>query len=190
MHRSRGLGHGVVVSKSCYNTVIVLSVVLSDCCKPMNSCQEWAFSISGLEVWLQAFQLPMIAKCEAVPNEICRSCLFQEFIPVIPLGMSKQPLPTRRRFLRAAARSTSCTSSALLHHAHPFVAAAEKNLSHAQKQRGWSWSCAMSLLQTINNYRDWAFSSSGLEAGLPAFLLPLFTKCDALPEGDLFDMLV
>ena len=34
MHRSRAFGHGVVVSKICYNTVIVLSVVLCDCCKP------------------------------------------------------------------------------------------------------------------------------------------------------------
>ena len=35
-----------------------------------------------------------------------------------------------------------------------------------------------------------AFSNSGLEVGLPAFQLPMFAKCDALPRGDLFDMLV
>ena len=65
---------------------------------------------------------------------------------------------------------------------------------------GWSWSCGLQdvlqcsdcalscaiwLLQTINNYRDWAFSSSGLEVGLPALQLPSLAKWDALPKGDL-----
>ena len=35
-----------------------------------------------------------------------------------------------------------------------------------------------------------ALSHSGLEAGLPAFQLPRFSKCDALPKGDLLDMFV
>ena len=68
MQRSRGFGHGVMASKICYNAVIVLSVVLCDCCKPMNSCRDWAFSNSGLEVGLPAFQLPMFAKCNALPK--------------------------------------------------------------------------------------------------------------------------
>ena len=34
----RGFGHGVVVWKICYNILIVLSVVLCDCCKPTNNC--------------------------------------------------------------------------------------------------------------------------------------------------------
>ena len=38
--RSGGFGRGVVVSKICYNTVIVLSVVLCDCCKSMNKCRD------------------------------------------------------------------------------------------------------------------------------------------------------
>ena len=68
--RSRGFGHGVVVSKMCYSVtlVIVLSVVLCDCCKPMNNCRDWAFSNSGLEVWLPAFQLQMHAKCDEQPK--------------------------------------------------------------------------------------------------------------------------
>ena len=49
-------------------TVIVLSVVPCDCCKPMNSCRDWAFSLCGLEVGLPAFQLPMFAKCNALPK--------------------------------------------------------------------------------------------------------------------------
>ena len=53
MRRSRGFGNGVVVTKICYNAVIVLSVVLCDCCKPMNTCPDWAFSNSGLQVGLK-----------------------------------------------------------------------------------------------------------------------------------------
>ena len=135
----RGFGHGVVVSKICYNTVIVLSVVLSDCCKPMNNFWDWAFSNSGLEVGLPAYQLPTFAKCHAVPNEICGTCLFQESIPGIPFWNSKHPLPTR---------SLNTSSALWLHHAHPFVASAEKKQSHAVKQRVWSRSCGFQdLLQ-------------------------------------------
>ena len=45
MQRSREIGHRVVVtvSKICYSTVIVPSVVLFDCCKPMNNSRDWAF---------------------------------------------------------------------------------------------------------------------------------------------------
>ena len=68
MQRSKGFGHGVVVSKICCNTVIVLSVVQRDCCKPRNTCRDWAFSNSGLEVGLPAFQLPMFTKCDALPK--------------------------------------------------------------------------------------------------------------------------
>ena len=68
MRRSRGFGHGVVVSKICYNAVIVLSVVLWDCCKPTNTCRDGAFSNSGLEVWLPAFQLPIFSKCAPLPK--------------------------------------------------------------------------------------------------------------------------
>ena len=45
-------GHGVVVFKICYNAVMVL---LPDCC-------------NGLEVGLPAIQLPMCAKCDALPK--------------------------------------------------------------------------------------------------------------------------
>ena len=68
MQRSKAFGHAVVVSKICYNTVIVLSGVLWDCCKPMNTCWDWAFSNIGLEVWLPACQLPTLAKCDTLPN--------------------------------------------------------------------------------------------------------------------------
>ena len=76
MQRSRGFGRGVVFSKICYSTVIVFSVVLCDCCKPTNNCRDGAFSNSGLEVWLPAFQLHMYAKCDALP----KSDLYDMFV--------------------------------------------------------------------------------------------------------------
>ena len=133
-------------------------------------------------------------------KQIYATCLSKESIPAIPFWNTKHPLPTRSfRFLRATVRS-----ALWLHHAHPFVAATAKNLSHAEKQRVWSWSCdfqdllrcsdcalscAMRLLQTHQHLSRLSyFSNSGLEVGLSACQLPIFANCEALPEGDLFDM--
>ena len=137
MLRSRGFGHGVVVSKICYNAVIVLSVVLCDCCKPMNNCRDWAFSNSGLEVGLPAFQLPMFANVTHCRKEICSTCLSKESMPFDPFVKSKPPLPTRSlRFLRAAARSTSCALCLLYacKRSHPFVEDSGF-VSYAEKHR-------------------------------------------------------
>ena len=65
---------------------------------------------------LPAFQLPMFAKCDALPKK--------ESIPAITFWISKHPLPTKSfRLLRAAAGSTS--SALCLHYActrsHAFV---------------------------------------------------------------------
>ena len=123
MQRSRGFGHRVVVSKICYNAVIVLAVLQSDCCKPMNNCRGCVFILRGLEVGLPAFQLPMFAECHALPKEISGTCLFRESIPPFPFGIFNHPIPTRSlSFLNAAAGSNS--SALWLQHAHPFVAVA------------------------------------------------------------------
>ena len=106
MQRSRGFCHGVVVSKICYNAVIVLSVVLCDCCKPMNSCRDWAFTNSGLEVGL-----PFSCRCSQnvthCRKEICSTCLSKKSMPFDPFVKSKPPLPCQKRleFPRAAVRS-------------------------------------------------------------------------------------
>ena len=42
--------------------------------------------------------------------------------------------------------------------------------------------CVFSHLP-LHRLLQWAFSNSGLEAGLPAFKLPMFAKRDALPNG-------
>ena len=62
-------------------------------------------------------------------KEICSTSLSKESIPTIPFGYSKHPLPARRRFLRAAARST-CFAL--------WFCSCRKSLSYAQKQRVWS----------------------------------------------------
>ena len=72
----------------------------------------------------------MHAKWDALPKK--------ESIPAITFWNSKHPLLARSRFLRAAVRS-----ALWLHHAHPFVAATAKDLSHAEKQRVWSRSCGL-----------------------------------------------
>ena len=132
MQRSREIGHRVVVSKICYSTVIVPSVVLFDCCTPMNNSRDWAFSNSGLEMGLPAFQLPMSAKCDALrKKEICWTRSFKESIPAIPFWNSKRPLAAGSRFLRAAVRS-----ALWLHHARPFVAAAGKRCVSCREAEG------------------------------------------------------
>ena len=179
-------------------------VTAANQCTIMNHCWNWAFSSSGLEVGLPAFQLPMFAKCDAL-KEICSTCLSKESTPFV---RSKPPLPTRSlRFLRATVSSTS--SAWWLHHAHPFVAASEKSTCLMQRSKALCHAVAVSKIfyntvisvivlsvvlwdccKLTNTCRDWAFINSGLEVGLPAFQLPMFAKCDALPKGDLLDMFV
>ena len=160
---------------------------------------------------MPALQLPMFAKCDTLPKGHLvdhgrPTCLRHPFIsiPLTPLGNSNHKLSTRslssreRQYVRQLCIMVE-------HHAHPFVAAAGKNLSHRDKQRVWSRSYGLQdLLQCsdllsvvlydcckpMSSCRDWAFSNSGLEVGLPAFQLPMFAKCDTLPKGDLFDMFV
>ena len=133
MQRSRGFCHGVVVSKICYNTVFVLSVVLCECCQPMNTCRDWAFSNSGLEVGLPSCWCSQnVTHCR---KEICSTCLFKESIPTIPFGNSKHPTPTRSYCIMPI----------------PSLQMENKIQSHAQKQRVWSLSCGLQdLLQSLS----------------------------------------
>ena len=80
-------------------------------------------------------------------------------------------------FLRAAVRSTS---SALCYYyaCNRFFAFVEDSgfVSHAEKQRVWSQFCYCDCCKPTSNCRDWAFSNSGLEVGLPALQLPMFAN--------------
>ena len=127
--------------------------------------------------------------CTAERRCVPHVCL-RESIPAIHLWNSKHP--TCQKLEVPESRSTFrhlCIKS-WLHHAHPFVAAAEKNLSHAERQRVWSRSCDLKEVLQVSNCWDWAFSISELDVWLPAFQLPMFAKCDALPKGDVFHMFV
>ena len=129
------LVHGVVVSKNCYNTVIVLSVALCDCCKPFVEIELSA--TAGWKCSCQLFSCRSTQNVKHCRNEICSTCLSKESISAIPCGNSKHPLPTRSfRFLRMALRSTSC--ALCLHFAskrsHPFVEDSGF-VSHAEKHR-------------------------------------------------------
>ena len=185
MQRSRGFCHGVVVSKICYNTVIVLSVVLWGY---VSAANQWTIveiellANSGLEAGLPAFQLPIFAKRDGLPKGDLLDMFFKGIHCRLFLGVSKHPLSTRSlRLLRAKGRSTS--SALWLHHAQPFVATEEKRQSHAEKQRVLSRSCGLQdLLQysdcalscamrlcecckPMNNCRDWAFSKQWVGSG-------------------------
>ena len=136
MQRSRGFGNRVVVSKNCCN-------LYADC-TPM-----WLLQTKLLAslVWKRGCQ-PFSYRCTQnvtyCRKEICWTCLFKESIPAMPFGNFKQPLP-----------ATTTSSALWLHHAQPFVAAAEKNLSHDEKQRVWSRSC---FLQDLLQCSDCALS--------------------------------
>ena len=133
MQRSRGFGHGVVVSKICYNTVFVLSVVLCECCQPMNTCRDWGFSNSGLEVGLPSRRCSQnVTRCR---KEICCTCLSKEPIPATLLWNSKHS--TYQKLV--VPESPSAFRHLCIkwwHHAHPFVAAAEKTC-HMRRSRGF-----------------------------------------------------
>ena len=134
MQRSRGSGPGVVVSKICYNTVIVLSDVLWDCCKPVSNCRDWDFSNSEFEVGLPAFQLPMFTKCDALPNGDVLD-MFRNPFPLFLVGIpSIHSLAEAWAFWEPRTFRHLCIRS-WLHHAHPFVAAAEETC-HMQRSRG------------------------------------------------------
>ena len=110
MQRSRGFGHGVVVSRICWG-IFRSPMVPCDHCdhyKTLNGFGDWAF-IQGGWWGCQPFSCPCSQNVMYCRKEICSTCLFQESIPASPLGNAKHPLPTRSlRLLRAAVRSTSC----------------------------------------------------------------------------------
>ena len=110
MQRSRGFGHGVVVSKICYNAVIVLSVVLCDCCKPMNSCWDWAFSNSGLEAWLQPFSCRCSLNVAHCRKRFMRHVYLRNPCLLWNLSYQKLEVPERGSTLHQLCIIASCPS--------------------------------------------------------------------------------
>ena len=131
----------------------------SDCalsCAYVTAANPWTvveierLATVGWKWGCQSFSCPCSQNVTHCRKEICSTCLFKESIPAIPFGISKHPLCTRSRFLRAAAHSTS-SAILWLHHAHPFVATPEKNLSHAREGEGLVTECGR---QHLLQYSD------------------------------------
>ena len=126
MQRSRVFGHGVMASR--FVTILWLCSQLS--CE-IAANQRTLFEIELLATvgWKCGCQ-PFSCRCSLNVTQwetrlVGHGCFRNPFLP-FPFWNSKHPLPTRRRFLRAAVSSTCF--GLWLHHAHPFVAAAGKNL--------------------------------------------------------------
>ena len=145
-----------------YNTVTVSKIwsTVGDCmCSQLwhvtaanqrTVARDWP--ILATVGWKRGCQ-PFSCRCSPMRRtagrRFVRHVCLKESIPAIPLGIPKHPLPTRSlRFLRATVPLHQFCIL-WLHHAHPFVAAAEKNLSHAERSKAvWSRSCGLQdLLQ-------------------------------------------
>ena len=99
-------------------------------------------------------------------------------------------------FLRSAARFTS---SAFLHHAPPFLAAAEKvvhipcfEISRGSRSCGpkncyIDTDCCKSHVTTVETK---LLASVGWNSFLPAFQLPMLAKCDPLPKPEIYAYLL
>ena len=196
-----------VWSRSCglqdlYNTVIVLSVVLWDCCKKWTIVEIEILATVKWTCGCQPFSCRCSQNVTHCRKEMCWTCLFKESMPFVK---SKPPLPTRSlSFLRAAVRSSICASNGGIMPISSLQL--QKNTSLRQRSRGSSHGVVVSKIcyntvivlsvvlcdccQPMNHCWDWAFSKSELDVWLPAFELPMFPKCDALPKGDLLDMFV
>ena len=104
MQRSRGSGRGVVVSKICYNTVIVLSVVLCDCVnEQLPRLSIWPPRVGNGAVNISAADVRNMW-CTAEKRYVPHVCLRDPF-PLFLCGIPTiQPIRSLR-FLRAALRS-------------------------------------------------------------------------------------
>ena len=178
--------------------------------KPMNSCRDWAFSNSG-----PAFQLPMFSKCHALPKgDWFDMFVYQESFPAIPFGISKHPLLYQKLKVPESDSTLHQLCNMLASCPSLLCSFRKKRLSHAEKQSVWSHSCGQ-MYNTVIVPKTWStgywlrtqlwhvtaadqwtlveielLATLGWKWGLPVFQLPRFTKCDALPKGDLFNLLV
>ena len=154
--------------------------VLCDCWKSMKNCRDSSLSLRGLEARLPAFKLPMFAKCDALPKQI------KESMPAILFGNFKHPVPTLHYAcvmpipsLQLKKKSSLVQRSRGLGHRVRYVTVTPRPLVVASCQVPRS-------NEQLSRFSFWP----GLETGLPAFQLPMFSECDALPKGDLWDMFV
>ena len=174
----------------------------------------------GSKCGSQAFRCPCSENVAHCQKEICSTCLFKESIPAILCCKDIQLMESQSssivrvdvwavnqygsdwisddfewsfainflypNLLSLLDPSNSCPSQ----WSFDFVVCdLQGHLLWHLARVGPMFPCSKSH-EAMNSCRDWAFVHSGLEMGLPAFQLPMFTKCHVLPKGDLFDMFV
>ena len=131
--------------KICYSAVIVLSVVLCDCCKPMNNyCKLLA--IVGWKCGCQPFSCRCSQNVTHCRKDTCGTCLFSgihsrhsfwEFQTSTPF--QKQLPEFSSTLQQLCIMVASCPS---------LRCSCMRNLSNRDKQRVWSRSCGVEdLLQ-------------------------------------------
>ena len=124
-------GHEVVVSKVCYGILEYIGMCFPIC--HFDFCNELLATVG----WKRSCQ-PLSCPCSQNVTH-CQTEIFSTWLSNPFQGIPSIEVP-------------ESTSSALwLHHAHPFVAAAEKNLSHAERQRVWSRSCDLKEVLQVSN---------------------------------------
>ena len=109
----------------------------------MKNCRDWDFSLRGLEVLPPEFQLPMFAKCDALPKGDLFSMMVASCLQKI-----------ESRYPRFGLQDIDCDLGCLI------------------------YAYIRDSCKSMKNCRDSAFSLRGLEAGLWAFRLQMFTTCD------------
>ena len=146
-------------------------VLYSDCCKSMNNCEiELLATVGGKQGCQPAFQLPMLAKCDALPErDLC-----DMFVAGIhshhhhSFWNSKHPLYQK---LEVPESCSTLHQFWIISSSPSLCCTCRKNQSYAK-----NWTIAkIELLATV-----------GWKQGCqPAFQLKMLAKCDALPKRDL-----
>ena len=183
IQRSRGFGHGVVSKELLQYSDCALS-----CAMRLLQTNDSIVEIELLATvsWMCGCQ-PLSCRCSQ--NVIhCRKAIYatglsKESIPAIPFWNSKHPLPTQVP-----------ESGSTLHQLCMMVASCLQKIelwySRFGQQDSWLFCTYVydicDCWKPMKNCR----SLSELEAGLPAFELPMFAKCDALPKGDLLESIL
>ena len=128
-------------------------------------------------------------------KEVRSTCFFKESMPFDPFVKSLPPLPTRSLSSRERQYVRQLCISSWLHHAHPFLAAAEKgrkSLSYARIVDvqlfaivGWKWGCqpfSCRCSQNVTHCRKEVRSTCFLRNPFPPFLLGI-PSIHSLPEA-------
>ena len=206
MQRSKGFGHGVVVTKICYvqySDWFCQRFGLQDIDCALR-CDMWLVQTNEqlLEIeflatvswkWgCQPFTCPRLKISLNAEKRFARHvCLRNPFPPFLFGFRCIQSLP------EAWGSWERQHPPPVLHYACimpiPSLQLQKRDQSHAEKQRVWSRSCvSQNCYNNVSSVTaaNKAFSLCRLEVRLPAFQLPIFPECGALRKRDLCDMLI